>query len=254
MAGHGFILDTAITIPPMEAGHMRDFWDARAREDAYFFVDNTGDYRDPDTDRFWASGEETVRLFAERLGVEVGPDDAALDIGCGIGRLTRALAGRAREVYALDVSADMLAQAKELNAHLENVTWLQGDGVSLAGVEDGSIDAIVSFVVFQHIPDPAITLGYVRDMGRVLRPGGWSAFQISNDPRVHQPPPSRPGVGDRVRQLLGRAPRGQSDPAWLGSMVELDDLRTVADAAGMDVERVDGAGQQFCMVVLRRRG
>ena len=232
---------------------MRRFWDARAREDAFFFVDNTGRYGDPDTDRFWSSGEETLRGFSEQLGVSIGPDDLVLDIGCGIGRLTRALASRSRGVLALDVSADMLAQAKEFNSHLENVTWLQGDGVSLAPVEPASVDAIVSFVVFQHIPDPAITLGYVREMGRVLRPGGWSAFQVSNDPRVHEGSSRRPGLRERLATLAGRAPRGQRDPAWLGSAIDLDELAAVADSAGMDVERVVGAGQQFCLVVLRRR-
>jgi SAM-dependent methyltransferase len=240
-------------MPPMETGHMRRFWDARAREDAFFFVDNTGRYGAPDTERFWSSGDETLAAFSERLGVSVAPEDVVLDIGCGIGRLTRALAGRAREVLALDVSADMLAQAKEFNSHLANVTWLQGDGMSLASVEPASVDAIVSFVVFQHIPDPAITLGYVREMGRVLRPGGWSAFQISNDPGVHEGSARPPGLRARLAALLGRAPRGQNDPAWLGSAIDLDELAAVADSAGMDVERVEGAGQQFCFVVLRRR-
>jgi SAM-dependent methyltransferase len=233
---------------------MRRFWDARAREDAFFFVDNTGRYGAPDTERFWSSGEETLRVFSERLGVSVAPDDVVLDVGCGIGRLTRALAGRSREVLALDVSADMLAQAKKLNPQLENVSWLQGDGVSLAPVQAASVDAIVSFVVFQHIPDPAITLGYVREMGRVLRPRGWSAFQVSNDPGVHEASSRRPGLRARLATLVGRAPRGQRDPAWLGSAVDLDELAAVADSAGMDVERVEGARQQFCLVVLRRRG
>jgi hypothetical protein len=108
-------------------------------------------------------------------------------------------------------------------------------------------------VVFQHIPDPAITLGYVREMGRVLRPGGWSAFQVSNDPRVHEGSSRPTGLRARLATLVGRAPRGQSDPAWLGSAIDLDELAAAADSAGMDVERVDGAGQQFCLVVLRRR-
>jgi SAM-dependent methyltransferase len=238
----------------MEARHMRRFWDARAREDAFFFVDTTGRYRDPDTERFWASGDETLRAFSDRLGVAVEPTDVAFDIGCGLGRLTRALAARSSQVLAIDVSADMLEQAKKYNAQLTNVTWLQGDGVSLQPVSDASVDAIVSFVVFQHIPDPAITLGYVREMGRVLRPGGWSAFQVSNDPSVHRPTGRSRQLRGVIGQWLGRAPRGQTDPAWLGSAVDLDELAAVADSAGMDVERVDGAGHQFCLVVLRRRG
>jgi hypothetical protein len=56
-----------------------------------------------------------------------------------------------------------------------------------------------------------------------------------------------------LRALAGRNPRGSRDPAWLGSMIELDDLHAAADAGGMDVERVVGEGTQFCLVALRRR-
>ncbi len=51
-----------------------------------------------------------------------------VEIGCGIGRITRVLAERAHSVRAVDVSERMLAQARELNADVENVKWLLGDG------------------------------------------------------------------------------------------------------------------------------
>jgi SAM-dependent methyltransferase len=145
----------------------------------------------------------------------------------------------------------MLARARQLNAHLDNVDWVHGDGTSLAGVPGGTVDAAISHVVFQHIPDPAVTLGYVRELGRVLRPGGWAAFQISTDPSVHR---SRGGLRERLRVLLGRAPRGQDHPAWLGSAVDLDDLRAAAADGGLDLERVEYPGTQFCVVLARRRG
>lgn len=87
----------------------------------------------------------------------------------------------------------MLERARALHAQLTNVKWIHGDGESLSGIADASVDAVFSHVVFQHIPDPRITLGYVREMGRVLRPGGWTAFQVSTDPRCISngvPPPS----------------------------------------------------------------
>jgi SAM-dependent methyltransferase len=118
-------------------------------------------------------------------------------------------------------------------------------------VDDASADVVFSHVVFQHVPDPAITLGYVRDMGRVLRPGGWAAFQVSNDPSIHQRR-SR-DLRWRLDRLLGRAPGGQENPAWLGSAVELDDLRAAARDGGLEIERLVGEGTQFCLVLLRRR-
>jgi ubiquinone/menaquinone biosynthesis C-methylase UbiE len=186
------------------------------------------------------------------MGVEIRPGDAVVDIGCGLGRLTRAAKTfGAGSVHAIDISPEMLAQAKEYNAELENVTWVQGDGTSLKGIPDGQADALVSHVVFQHIPDPQVTLGYVRDMGRVLKPGGWAVFQVSTDPNVHRARDR--GLKERVGRLVGREPKGAEDPAWLGSAVDLDELKSVADAAGMDTEKVEGAGTQFCIVCLRRR-
>jgi SAM-dependent methyltransferase len=124
-----------------------------------------------------------------------------------------------------------------------------GDGRSLVGIDDGSVDGIVSLVVFQHIPDPGVVMSYVREMGRVLRVGGWAAFHVSNDPSIHR----APGLGARIRgRLSRRRPSGQSDEAWLGSAVKLDELREVATASGLEIDRISGEGTQFCIVGAHR--
>ena len=225
------------------------FWDERAREQALFFVDNTVDYRNPDVERFWAEGEEAVGEILGELGVELRPADTLVEIGCGVGRLTRVLAKRAGQVVAVDVSEEMLARARELNPRLENVRWLHGDGESLAGIASASADGCFSHVVFQHLPDPELTLGYVREMGRVLRPGGWAAFGLSTDPAVHRP---RRRAGWRLAALFGRGPRGQEHPAWLGSAVTLERLEAVAADGGLQLERVLHPGTQFTLVLGRR--
>jgi SAM-dependent methyltransferase len=238
-----------------DEGHMRRFWDRRAREDAFHFVDSRLPYRHSDPERFWDEGERDLATLLDIAGVAVEPGSRVLEIGCGVGRLTRGLAASAGEVIALDVSAEMLARARDHNDELENVTWLLGDGSTLAGVDDSSVDACVSHVVFQHIPDPSVTLGYVAEMGRVLRVGGWAAFQVSNDPRVHRAGHHNSTARRllrRVRAGAGRAPRGVDDPAWLGSAVDLPELTEVANEAGMRVEHVFGAGTQFCVVRARR--
>jgi SAM-dependent methyltransferase len=147
----------------------------------------------------------------------------------------------------------MLKRAREQGAGLDNVEWLLGDGTSLAGVADASADACVSRVVFQHIPDPRVTLGYVREIGRVLRPRGWAAFQISNDPRIHRRRTGREGLRIGWRALTRRGPKGQADPAWLGSYVELDDVRAAAADGGMAIERTHGEGRQLCFVLTRKQ-
>lgn len=215
----------------------RRFWDARASEDAAHFVDDRLSHGSRDYEALFATSEEAVATYERLLEIDLHGLDTVVDIGCGIGRTTRALAARAQKVVAIDVSPRMLQAAEEANADLGNVTWMLGDGVSLKGVADHSADACFSHVVFQHIPDPRVTLGYVREIGRVLRPGGRAVFQISNDPAVH-----RPEVTTEVT----------SSPYWLGSAVALAELEEVAAEAGLELERVVGEGTQFCLVRARR--
>lgn len=231
---------------------MRRFWNARARENPWYFINNTLDYSEPDLERFWESGERDLDVILGQQDVAIAPGDRVVEIGCGAGRMTRAIARRAARVYALDVAPKMLEIAHAQNPELENVEWLLGDGDSLRGVPDRGADACISFVVLQHIPDPRVTLDYVREMGRVLRPGGWSVFQISNAPEVHRP--RRRGPRTRWAALRGRVPKGQADPAWLGSWIALDDLRAAAADGGLDLERIEGENTQFCMVLARKRG
>ena len=231
---------------------MRRCWDARAREDAFHYVDNREPYKAADEERFWREGERDLGTLLGTLELTVRQNDVVLDIGCGVGRLTRVLAGRAAHVIALDVSPEMLRLATDLNPRLNNVTWLLGDGETLRGVDDASVDAAISHVVFQHIPVPEITLGYVAELGRVLRPGAWAAFGLSTDPRVHRPRAEATSRRDMLRALAGRAPRGQDAPEWLGAHVPLDALGAAAIASGLELERIEGAGTQFTLVRARR--
>jgi len=232
---------------------MGEFWDERAKEDPFFFVDNRLAYRNADVEKFWEQGVTDLERLLELARVEIQPGDAVVDVGCGLGRLTRAAKSLgAGSVFSIDVSKEMLERAQRYNEELDDVTWLHGDGVSLAGIPDGIADALISHVVFQHIPDPAITLGYVKDMGRVLKPGAWAAFQVSNDPGLHRAKAA--DLRTRLARLMRRRPKGVDDPAWVGSSVDLDELRAVADGGGLDVKHVHGAGTQFCIVSLRRRG
>ena len=50
----------------MSTGDMGRFWDERAREDAFYFVDNRLDYRDADVERFWREGDDDLDAHARR--------------------------------------------------------------------------------------------------------------------------------------------------------------------------------------------
>lgn len=237
----------------MNQSSMGEFWDRRANEDAFYFVDNRLRYGHPDLQAFWEGGRQDLETILDQLSIEIARDDDIVEIGCGVGRITRALADRGSTVRALDVSGRMLALAAEHNPTLANVDWIEGDGTSLRPIEDASVDFCFSHVVFQHIPESQITLGYVREMGRVLRPGGRAAFQISNRPDLHRRRPSMRRLRAVPSRLLRRGPGGQAHEAWLGSAVELDDLRFAAASRELELVRVVGEGTQWCLVSLRKR-
>lgn len=116
---------------------------------------------------------EAVTLL-ERLGA-LAPGRDVLDIGCGIGRFERALAGRVASVTGIDVSGAMIAEARRRCAGLANVRLFQTSGEDLAAFGDGSFDtalAIDSFPYLYQAGGPALAVAMARECARVLRAGG----------------------------------------------------------------------------------
>src|SRR5437868_3472027 len=74
-----------VRVPPVR--DMERFWDARAREDPYYFVDSRLRYQAPDEEAFWAGGVQALATLLSALRVEIPQGSVALDVGCGLGRL-----------------------------------------------------------------------------------------------------------------------------------------------------------------------
>jgi cyclopropane fatty-acyl-phospholipid synthase-like methyltransferase len=94
---------------------MQRDWDERARENARYYV-ATGKEEWTD-DEFFASGRQTVKeeILTDMINICQGKDPAAmrvLEIGCGAGRVTRALAELFGEVHAVDVSSEMISYTR----------------------------------------------------------------------------------------------------------------------------------------------
>lgn len=104
----------------------------------------------------------------------VGPDLAALEIGCGSGRFVAALAPLMASVTGLDVSAGMIGQARRRCAGLANVRLLAGSGRDLARIDDASLDLVLASDVFPYLVgiSDALAAHHVAEAARVLRPGG----------------------------------------------------------------------------------
>ena len=133
-----------------------------------------------DLDEFFRTGaEEIARLETEmqRLGRPVRRE-RALDFGCGVGRLTRALATPFRRSFGVDVSAQMVATAKALNAAFPNCEFVVNGHPDLRMFPDDHFDLIYSVLVLQHLPTRAAIVAYLDDFARVLAPGGLLVCQI----------------------------------------------------------------------------
>jgi SAM-dependent methyltransferase len=93
-----------------------------------------------------------------------------LEIGCGAGRMTNAMAETFENVVAVDVSPGMLMFAREHVAKA-NIRWIETAGDCLPMADDAA-DAVFSCHVFQHLPSPDAIIDQLREVHRVLRPGG----------------------------------------------------------------------------------
>lgn len=151
---------------------MRRDWDTRARENARIYINWPGIPNEEEA--FIASGRADyaryITPFLTRHGLATAQMHA-LEIGCGIGRLARCLAGDFAQVTGVDVSQEMVARASAQN--LPRTRFLAVSGGDLQEVATGSVDFVMSFAVFQHVPDHAAIVNYVRETARVLKPGGF---------------------------------------------------------------------------------
>lgn len=230
---------------------MRSYWDARAQENAAFYVDTTCDYDTPDMDQFFETGTKVVREALLDAPVQPAGRELALEIGPGLGRICKALAAHFDRVVGLDVSAEMVRQAREL-VDDPNVTFETGDGITLQPVEDASVDFVVTFTVLQHLPDRGAIVGYLREAARVLRRGGVLAAQWNGDahPRRYR----LRGAWWQLQRRLGV--RSKQDhrvaPQFLGTPVPLPFVRSVLEDAGLVVEGAKGEGTLFSWIWARR--
>lgn len=113
------------------------------------------------------TGEDVTQRFVEALGADPG---IVLDVACGPGIVSAALAARAREVVGLDVTPEMLARARQrcAEAGVRNATFREGSATELPFAE-ASFDAVVNRLAIHHFKEPRVALG---EMFRILRPGG----------------------------------------------------------------------------------
>jgi len=129
-------------------------------------------------DEFFATGQtEIADIFEKLRATGIAPATGrALDFGCGVGRLTQALAARFEAVDGVDISASMLRHAEKFNRFPDRVKYHLNVRPDLATLPAGQYDFICSLIALQHTPPP-FQRGYLADFLRLLKLGGCAYFQ-----------------------------------------------------------------------------
>lgn len=198
---------------------MKQDWDARAKENARYYV-ATGNENWTD-DGFFASGERAVSedILTDMTNICQGKDPKemrVIEIGCGAARITRSLARLFGEVHAIDVSGEMVSLARQALADFPNAHVYQNNGMDLSVLpSDKPYDFAYSAIVFQHIPSREIIENYVREVHRLLRPGALFKFQVQGNAEiVSAPDDTWHGVGYSEEQANAMARRCGFDPRY----------------------------------------
>jgi SAM-dependent methyltransferase len=113
----------------------------------------------------------------EDHGLTATSSSRILDLGCGIGRISRPFSDRFSEVVGVDINAEILAVAKEYIGEKNNVSLIENDGRTIP-FQDNHFDYVYCGGVLQHIPDIDVIAGYFSEGLRVLKPNGILNFSI----------------------------------------------------------------------------
>jgi len=205
---------------------MRADWNQRAAEDANYYV-AFGRRRQPD-DEFFSTGAPTVQQLLPELRRFAGRD-AALEIGCGPGRLMRPLSRHFKEIHGVDVSDEMIRLARERLSRTPNAFPQVGSGSDLSLYPTGKFDFVYSYAVFQHVPSRDVVFNYLREAFRVLKPGGFARCQLNG-----LPPHERPY------------------DTWSGVRIAPTEIAEFAQATGFHLLALEQIWTQYMWVTLRK--
>ncbi len=165
-----------------ELEHLRATWRALGEDDPLWAILSDPDKRGGrwDITEFFAAGETEIAAVEASVATLMPQHrhGIALDFGCGVGRLSRALASRFSQVIGVDISASMIAHARRLNADIANLSFVENARSDLRFIDAASVDFLYSVITLQHMP-ATLQRGYIAEFMRVLAPGGMAIFQVA---------------------------------------------------------------------------
>lgn len=231
--------------------HYQQQWENLGNHDPYWAVlsDPTKKGGRWDKAEFFASGRREIEqvvsnLTRLRVPLRLG---LALDFGCGVGRLSRALSEHFEKVIAVDISESMIKEARAQNRGFPNIEFIHNVVPGLKLIPSNTIDLIYSNIVLQHMPAERQLL-FIGEFCRVLRPDGIAVFQT---PSRHDLTSLRGWVhfiaGNRLLNIARRTIHGKHGIMEMHTLA-IDDVLEKLDKCNMSViqlERYDASGAGF---------
>lgn len=207
-------------------------WEIIGSRDPYFGVLSSSEFRADQVDeekrkRFYETGEKDIARVLAMFDADFGArpkDGAALDIGCGVGRLSYALAKIMPQVAGYDVSESMLQIARmQAPANLKLSTSLPA----------GPFSWINSYIVFQHIP-PVEGLRLLKSCLALAAPGAFASIHLTG--WRDDGPATKPlaGLRRKARMMLHRGEGKQVDPLIQMHDYNYSDVMRCFAEAGFD--------------------
>lgn len=156
-------------------------WNILAKKNARYFV-LSAHGEDVSEEQFQSDGAQDYNALVqsdELLAKTLGnfSTKSVLEIGCGIGRITEFFSDNFKEVVGVDISEEMISQARKRLSAKKNVSFVATDGLTYP-LPDTSVDLVFSFIVFQHMPDVATVESNIREICRVLKSRGIAKIQL----------------------------------------------------------------------------
>jgi ubiquinone/menaquinone biosynthesis C-methylase UbiE len=207
-------------------------WQELARVDPFFVIaTRPGREGSWTAEEFYAEGRSDWSDFRGHwlhYWPELG--GSCLEIGCGAGRITCALAHDFERVDAIDVSGDMLALAREIVPAHVSLHQVSGTQIPLG---DASVNGVFTCHVLQHLEGLDVVSPYLAEVHRVLEPGGTAMIQLG----LHSAPMRLRG---RLQEELGlwrarraRA-RGRRDLTFRVRLYRREEIQSVLERLGFE--------------------
>ncbi len=187
----------------MDIQRLKENWNEWGKKDPLWGVLTWSDKKNNqwEPSEFFKTGDLEIKSVFEYLkskNIQV-KNGHALDFGCGVGRLTQALAKEFTHVTGVDIAPSMIEHANRYNSWGDRCRYIVNDSDNLELFSDNSFDFVYTNIVLQHM-EPKYSMKYLQEFIRILSVGGVAVFQLPSERRLKKN--KKPSIGSRIKRKL----------------------------------------------------